>query len=686
MLNLLLGRCSRECPMESARASRIAGNFVGWILGASSFLVVAYLAWYRVLSHLLRWGSEGWWHWFFVAIGLLALMLTPIVTIAGAQSLVAAAGMGARRYLSTACGYLGTVATCVLMLWAFTERPGWWVSWYWWLWVTISICAAVLSAVGWMFLTVQEVGPARARESFAREWRFHHGNRSEPPALGIAMSGGGIRSAAFNIGVLQALHESRILPAVDVLSAVSGGSYAMSWYLLQPFYAAQAAARAGTTFDLDAILDEMFQPAGRFQAHLSREPRMADYTDTAIGAAFDGTLFQPLRALVGGMGLGSSGQYNTTGMVRKQYREHIQELFQGLPTSPATGKIGNHISMSERQELNREFSNLSSVTPVRYGELAEFLLGNHLPFFIFNAAVLVERPYRNMVWPTAFELTADDLGSDACGYHGWNELRHLDVSEAGANDTGTGGWARFRNSWRDSDNRRPNRWIFMVNLAPAISGAAVGLSYFDPRRPIGRMRLATWTPFVGNLDLGYLFPREIWGGKGALYVSDGGHSENLGAYALIKRKCRTILIVDAEHEPAVPYVFESYSKLKGRLAEEMKLNLTVPDIDAYLDATRRSGTPGALTAAVMTGTVTPIERDPAAGPISVVYIKLVLNRGRLDTYPAEVSRYAEKHAVFPQDPTFPPIFTTEQFIAYRELGHHVAARLREIVEMPSSIG
>jgi hypothetical protein len=667
--------------MNKARASRLAGKCIGWILGAGSFVVVAYLAWYRVPRQLLRWGSEAWWHWFFVAFLSLILFLAPTLTIVGSRSLVAAAGMSARRYLSTTCGYLGTVATCVLMLWAFTERPGWWVSWHWGLWVAISIGAAVLSAAGWMFLTVQEVRQAKARETFTREWRFNHGDKSSPPAVGIAMSGGGIRSAAFNIGVLQALHERRILQTVDVMSAVSGGSYAMSWYLLQPFYAARAAAREHTKFDLDAIIDEMFQPAGRFQAHLSRNPSMADYIDVAIGAAFDSTLFQPLRAFVASMGLGASGQYNRMGAVREGYRERIQELFQGLPTSQATDEIGNLISMSERQELNLESSDVSRVTPVRYRELAEFLLGTRLPFFIFNAAVLVERPYRHMLWPTAFEFTADDLGSDVCGYRRWDELRHLDVSEAREEQTRAGGWRGYRDSLRRRGDARPNRWIFMVNLASAISGAAVGLSYFDPRKPLRRMRLATWTPFVGNLDLGYLFPREIWEGKGALYLSDGGHSENLGAYALIKRKCRTIIIVDADHEPAVPYAFGSYSKLKERLAKEMNMILTISDIDAYLDATRRIGKPTAPAAAVMRGTVTPMNGDPAAAQISVIYVKLVLNRERLDTYPAEVSGYARENAAFPQDPTFPPIFTSQQFIAYRELGHHVAATLDEIVRV-----
>jgi hypothetical protein len=47
--------------------------------------------------------------------------------------------------------------------------------------------------------------------------------------VGLAFSGGGIRSATFNLGVLQALAEHKVLRAVDYLSTVSGGGYIGSW-------------------------------------------------------------------------------------------------------------------------------------------------------------------------------------------------------------------------------------------------------------------------------------------------------------------------------------------------------------------------------------------------------------------------------------------------------------------------
>jgi hypothetical protein len=45
------------------------------------------------------------------------------------------------------------------------------------------------------------------------------------PLVGLALSGGGIRSAAFNMGVLQTLARKGLLTQVDYLSTVSGGGY-----------------------------------------------------------------------------------------------------------------------------------------------------------------------------------------------------------------------------------------------------------------------------------------------------------------------------------------------------------------------------------------------------------------------------------------------------------------------------
>src|SRR6267143_4418186 len=48
---------------------------------------------------------------------------------------------------------------------------------------------------------------------------------SRSQLFGLALSGGGIRSATFNLGVLQALASLKLLRKIDYLSTVSGGGY-----------------------------------------------------------------------------------------------------------------------------------------------------------------------------------------------------------------------------------------------------------------------------------------------------------------------------------------------------------------------------------------------------------------------------------------------------------------------------
>jgi hypothetical protein len=52
--------------------------------------------------------------------------------------------------------------------------------------------------------------------------------------MGLALSGGGIRSATFSLGVMQALAEAKVLCKFDYLSTVSGGGYigsSLTWWL-----------------------------------------------------------------------------------------------------------------------------------------------------------------------------------------------------------------------------------------------------------------------------------------------------------------------------------------------------------------------------------------------------------------------------------------------------------------------
>lgn len=62
--------------------------------------------------------------------------------------------------------------------------------------------------------------------------RPNYDNQTKLPddLIGLAFSGGGIRSATFNLGVLQALADANFLNKIDYLSTVSGGGYVGSFF------------------------------------------------------------------------------------------------------------------------------------------------------------------------------------------------------------------------------------------------------------------------------------------------------------------------------------------------------------------------------------------------------------------------------------------------------------------------
>lgn len=81
--------------------------------------------------------------------------------------------------------------------------------------------------------------------------------------VGLAFSGGGIRSATFNLGVLKALHELGLLKHIDYLSTVSGGGYVGAWW-------SAWRARWGTEFPTTLTTSQRNSDVG--QRDMNREP------------------------------------------------------------------------------------------------------------------------------------------------------------------------------------------------------------------------------------------------------------------------------------------------------------------------------------------------------------------------------------------------------------------------------
>ena len=77
--------------------------------------------------------------------------------------------------------------------------------------------------------TIEEVLKAEQSELQKLRSRPEGKQRLKDKKVGLAFSGGGIRSATFHLGVLQTLAEYGLLKQFDYLSTVSGGGYIGSW-------------------------------------------------------------------------------------------------------------------------------------------------------------------------------------------------------------------------------------------------------------------------------------------------------------------------------------------------------------------------------------------------------------------------------------------------------------------------
>lgn len=87
-------------------------------------------------------------------------------------------------------------------------------------------------------------GPAPALQALYRDiGRFGQDPEGPEPLSAVCLSGGGIRSATFNLGVLQHLARLGILKNIDYLSSVSGGGYIASWLQAWLHHEPQALAK-----------------------------------------------------------------------------------------------------------------------------------------------------------------------------------------------------------------------------------------------------------------------------------------------------------------------------------------------------------------------------------------------------------------------------------------------------------
>ncbi len=158
-----------------------------------------------------------------------------------------------------------------------------------------------------------------------------------------------------------------------------------------------------------------------------------------------------------------------------------------------------------------------------------------------------------------------------------------------------------------------------------------------------------------------------------VYLSDGGHFDNLGVYELVRRRCRLIIACDAGEDPTYSCVdlARVVEKCRVDFGAVIKINPGELRPSAPLfpgDEKLREST-----SMYSVGTIHYAHGHPGR----LIYIKPCLNRKLL---PQDVLAYARTAITFPHLSTADQFFDETQFESYRALGYVCASAAAEAVE------
>ena len=159
--------------------------------------------------------------------------------------------------------------------------------------------------------------------------------------------------------------------------------------------------------------------------------------------------------------------------------------------------------------------------------------------------------------------------------------------------------------------------------------------------------------------------------KRYVYLSDGGHFENLGLYEMVMRRCHYILVSDAGCDGKMEFHDLGNAIRKIRIDLGIDININVEPL--RLSAKQRSGAHYAM------GTIHYSRVDSGAPDGILIYLKPSLSGNE----PVDVLEYAAQHEQFPHEPTADQFFDESQFESYRRLGEHIARKLFAPITSPA---
>jgi predicted acylesterase/phospholipase RssA len=217
-------------------------------------------------------------------------------------------------------------------------------------------------------------------------------------------------------------------------------------------------------------------------------------------------------------------------------------------------------------------------------------------------------------------------------------------------------------------------------LVPTLAILNIRLGYWmrNPSAVVGALKEAR----IWRLFDGLYFLKELFGllteDSATVYLTDGGHIENLAIYELLRRRCKLIIAVDAEADPDMS--FRSLVTLERYARIDFGIRIDLPWAEIR-DASRAASTEILKSGGLppnkaphgphcALGTIyyprTPSNEEENRHTGLLLYVKSSLT-GDEDDY---IVDYKRRNPTFPHETTADQLFSEEQFEAYRALGFH----------------
>lgn len=255
-----------------------------------------------------------------------------------------------------------------------------------------------------------------------------------------------------------------------------------------------------------------------------------------------------------------------------------------------------------------------------------------------------------------------------------------------AGSIGTG----FRTIGRPLEENKQYGSGMTLGQVVALSGAAVSpnMGYYTTAPvtallTIFNLRLGAWLgnprtprewlrpgPRMGWLHL----LKEVLGFTDAedqyVYISDGGHFDNLGAYELIRRRCRIVICCDAGADPLGTMHELGMLVRKVRTDFGFRIDINTSALKADKDGFCRShAAVGRIKYSDRHGIPPGKTEDDVDGYL--IYIKPSFTGDE----PSDVIDYRTSYPDFPHQTTIDQFFSESQFESYRALGYHAIQKV-----------